>query len=168
MYRCMIACLAELARPGALRPQPLRGGHPRRWEDPGGSQRRRGVERAGLGEEMGRSAQGSGLPGRRKAVYPAGTAGGPCVGGPVDVGGVTAAVVTVTFNRAEYLQRHVDSLLAVHARDRSNRRAGKAGSGEWLARQGVAQVAGACVRNADRELVAVTVLHTCHRCLACC
>ena len=45
------------------------------------------------------------------------------MGGPVDVGGVLAAVVTVTFNRAEYLRRHVDSLLAVHARDRSNRRA---------------------------------------------
>lgn len=52
------------------------------------------------------------------------------MGGPVDVGGVLAAVVTVTFNRAEYLRRHVDSLLVVHARDRSNRRAGKAGAGK--------------------------------------
>ena len=54
------------------------------------------------------------------------------MGGPVDVGGVTAAVVTVTFNRAEYLQRHVDSLLAVHARERGNRRVAQAGLHECL------------------------------------
>ena len=122
------ASLHVLAAPA--RPHPLRGGDSGRWEDPGGSQRRRGVERAGVGAEMGRSAQGSGLPGRRKAEYPAGTAGGACVGGPVDVGGVLAAVVTVTFNRADYLRRHVDSVLAVHARDRGNRRAARAGLDE--------------------------------------
>ena len=44
------------------------------------------------------------------------------MGGPVDTAGALAAVVTVTFNRAEYLERHVASLLDVHGRDRSNRR----------------------------------------------
>jgi len=37
------------------------------------------------------------------------------------VAGALAAVVTVTYNRADYLDRHMASLLDVHGRERRNR-----------------------------------------------
>ena len=49
-------------------------------------------------------------------VFPEGTEDGACVGGPQDASGVVAAVVTVTFNRPEYLLRHLQSVLSVHGR----------------------------------------------------
>ena len=47
-------------------------------------------------------------------VFPSGTEDGTCVGPPQETEGVLAAVVTITFNRPAYLQRHLDSLLSVH------------------------------------------------------
>ena len=35
--------------------------------------------------------------------------------------GVVAAVVTVAFNRPDYLQRHIASVLSVHGSDPANR-----------------------------------------------
>ena len=49
-------------------------------------------------------------------VFPSGTEDGTCVGPPQDTEGVLAAVVTITFNRPAYLQRHLESLLSVHGR----------------------------------------------------
>ncbi|KAK9842099.1 hypothetical protein WJX81_008345 [Elliptochloris bilobata] len=88
---------SELARRGAAQPETLRA----RSGDAGdfhGAIRRRGGKAAGASAARGRVE-------RR-----------------VDTGGALAAVVTVTFNRAEYLERHMNSLLDVHTRDRSNRR----------------------------------------------
>lgn len=44
-----------------------------------------------------------------------------CVGPAADTAGVVAAVVTVTFDRADYLRQHLDSVLAVHGRNAANR-----------------------------------------------
>lgn len=97
--------------------------HRRRSGRGGGTGAEDRKRRGGAGEaKADGQGLGLGLSGRRKAEYPPGVAGGPCVGGPVDTVGALAAVVTVTFNRAEYLERHVASLLDVHGRDRSNRR----------------------------------------------
>ncbi len=52
--------------------------------------------------------------------YPSGHEDEECVGGPVDGMGVVAAVVTVVFNRPDYLRRHAASLLAVHGSDIGN------------------------------------------------
>jgi hypothetical protein len=53
--------------------------------------------------------------GRKAAV-----AGEDCLPPPASVAGAVAAVVTVTYNRADYLRQHLDSLLAVHGRDPNN------------------------------------------------
>ena len=140
-----LTCAATFLWPAGRR-TPARGGGPLRTGDPEGAMhrgdpweasaahRRRSGRGGGTSAEDrkrrrgagGAQANGQGLGlgslGRRKAEYPPGVAGGPCVGGPVDTVGALAAVVTVTFNRAEYLERHVASLLDVHGRDRSNRR----------------------------------------------
>ena len=50
----------------------------------------------------------------------AAAAGEGCLAPPASVAGVVAAVVTVTFSRADYLRQHLDSLLAVHGRDPGN------------------------------------------------
>lgn len=115
---------AELARRSTAPPLLERGGGrvmPAAARDAGrGGGGERGARAAGAATRaLGRGA--AGLPGRRKAEYPAGTAGGPCVGPPVDVAGALAAVVTVTYNRADYLDRHMASLLDVHGRERRNR-----------------------------------------------
>ena len=54
------------------------------------------------------------------AEYPPGNEDMPCVGGPASGPGVIAAVVTIAFNRAEYLLRHMASVLEVHKRDPAN------------------------------------------------
>ena len=59
--------------------------------------------------------------GRAAHMYPSGNEGEPCVGGSHDTSGVVAAVVTVVFDRPDYLKRHAESLLAVHGSDRLNR-----------------------------------------------
>ncbi len=115
---------AELARRSTAPPLLERGGGrvmPAAARDAGrGGGGERGARAAGAATRaLGRGA--AGLPGRRKAEYPAGTVGGPCVGPPVDVAGALAAVVTVTYNRADYLDRHMASLLDVHGRERRNR-----------------------------------------------
>jgi hypothetical protein len=43
-----------------------------------------------------------------------------CLLPPASLAGVIAAVVTVTYSRADYLRQHLDSLLAVHGRDLEN------------------------------------------------
>lgn len=43
------------------------------------------------------------------------------MGGSHDTSGVVAAVVTVVFDRPDYLKRHAESLLAVHGSDPLNR-----------------------------------------------
>ena len=43
------------------------------------------------------------------------------MGGAHNVRGVVAAVVTVAFNRPDYLQRHIASVLSVHGSDPANR-----------------------------------------------
>ena len=57
----------------------------------------------------------------RKRVYPAGNEAEECVAGPHNTDGAVAAVVTVAFNRPDYLERHVASLLSVHSSDPANR-----------------------------------------------
>ncbi|CAL8465720.1 g5256 [Coccomyxa elongata] len=52
--------------------------------------------------------------------YPSGHEDEECVGDPVNSMGVVAAVVTVVFNRPDYLRRHAASLLAVHGSDIGN------------------------------------------------
>lgn len=52
--------------------------------------------------------------------YPSGHEDEECVGGPLDSMGVVAAVVSVAFNRPDYLRRHAASLLAVHGSDTGN------------------------------------------------
>ena len=52
--------------------------------------------------------------------YPSGNEDEECVGGPVDSTGVIAAVVSVVFNRPDYLRRHAVSVRAVHGSDTSN------------------------------------------------
>ena len=54
------------------------------------------------------------------AEFPPGNEDMPCVGGPANVEGVVAAVVTIAFNRAAYLTRHLESLLEVHGRSPAN------------------------------------------------
>jgi len=55
-------------------------------------------------------------------VFPSGNEDGECVGGPHrDAASAVAAVVSITFNRVAYLQRHLDSLLAIHGSDPANR-----------------------------------------------
>lgn len=46
------------------------------------------------------------------------------MGPPVDTAEVIAAVVTVVFDRADYLRRHADSLLSIHNSDPRNMCAG--------------------------------------------
>lgn len=43
------------------------------------------------------------------------------MGGRQDASGVVAAVVTVTFNRPQYLERHLQSVLEVHRRHTDHR-----------------------------------------------
>lgn len=43
------------------------------------------------------------------------------MGGPHNTDGTVAAVVTVAFNRPDYLERHVASLLSVHSSEPANR-----------------------------------------------
>lgn len=50
-------------------------------------------------------------------IYPSGHEDEECVGGALDTTGVIAAVVSVVFNRPDYLKRHAASLLAVHGSD---------------------------------------------------
>ena len=57
--------------------------------------------------------------GKREGVYPPGNADRGCVANRTLAPGHLAAVVLVTFNRPEYLQRAVDSLLKVHRKDPS-------------------------------------------------
>ncbi len=45
---------------------------------------------------------------------------GECVGRDAPTEGVIAAVVTVAFNRAEYLKRHIESALAARDKDPSH------------------------------------------------
>ncbi len=62
------------------------------------------------------------LAGVASVVYPSGNEDGVCVAGPLQHSTATvAAVVTITFDRVAYLQRHLDSLLAVHGADPANR-----------------------------------------------
>ena len=57
-------------------------------------------------------------------VFHSGNEEGECVGGKQEgADWAIAAVVSVTFNRADYLQRHLDSLLGVHENDPANRSA---------------------------------------------
>ena len=56
-----------------------------------------------------------------KYIFPSGNEDGECVAGQQPgARQAVAAVVTVTFDRADYLKRHLDSLMAVHGRDPSN------------------------------------------------
>ncbi|CAL5224039.1 g6661 [Coccomyxa viridis] len=57
-----------------------------------------------------------------RRVYPSGNEAEECVGGLHNTDGTVAAVVTVAFNRPDYLERHVASLLNVHSSDPANRR----------------------------------------------
>lgn len=54
------------------------------------------------------------------AEFPPGNEDMPCVGGPADLDGVVAAVVTIAFNRPAYLTRHMESVLDVHGRNPAN------------------------------------------------
>ena len=54
-------------------------------------------------------------------VCPAGNENGACVGVGPPAAGAVAAVVVVAFNRAQYLERMLASLLSVHARNSSNK-----------------------------------------------
>ena len=54
-------------------------------------------------------------------LFPSGVEDGACVGQQQNLDGIVAAVVTVTFNRPEYLARHLESLLSVHGRHVDNR-----------------------------------------------
>lgn len=58
---------------------------------------------------------------QQRKIYPSGNEAEACVGGAHNVKGVVAAVVTVAFNRPDYLQRHVASVLSVHGSDPANR-----------------------------------------------
>lgn len=53
-------------------------------------------------------------------IYPSGHEDEECVGGAMEGPGVIAAVVSVVFNRPDYLRRHAASLLAVHGTDPEN------------------------------------------------
>ena len=54
-------------------------------------------------------------------VFPPGHEDGECVGSIQKAAETAvAAVVTVTFDRADYLKRHLDSLLAVHGHSPDN------------------------------------------------
>ena len=54
--------------------------------------------------------------------FPPGNEDGECVGGEQEgAADAVAAVVTVTFDRADYLKRHLDSLMAVHGKSPENR-----------------------------------------------
>ena len=44
-----------------------------------------------------------------------------CVGSPIDAAGIIAAVVVLTYNRLEYLQQCITSVLAMHSADETNR-----------------------------------------------
>ncbi len=61
-----------------------------------------------------------------RRVYPSGNEAEECAGGPHNTNGTVAAVVTVAFNRPDYLERHIASLLSVHSSDPANRCAQKA------------------------------------------
>lgn len=60
--------------------------------------------------------------GQQGSLFPSGNENGECVGGIQESAAYSvAAVVSITFNRADYLRRHVDSLLAVHEANPQNR-----------------------------------------------
>lgn len=70
----------------------------------------------------------------RCLTFSAGNEAEGCVGQGAETNGVVAAVVTVTFDRADYLKRMLGSLLSVHGSNARNRRAsgGWAGGGGML------------------------------------
>jgi hypothetical protein len=51
---------------------------------------------------------------KERRIYESGHEDEECVGGAHDTTGVIAAVVSVIFNRDDYLKRHAESLLSVH------------------------------------------------------
>ena len=54
--------------------------------------------------------------------FPSGNEDGKCVAAKQDQAAhAIAAVVSITFDRADYLRRHTDSLLAVHSPNPTNR-----------------------------------------------
>ena len=61
-------------------------------------------------------------PGQKGVAFPSGNESGACVAdAQKQAKEAIAAVVSITFDRADYLRRHVDSLLAVHGSDPGNR-----------------------------------------------
>ena len=55
------------------------------------------------------------MPGIKGIIFPPGNENGKCIGEiQQQAQKALAAVVTITFDRADYLRRHIDSLLAVH------------------------------------------------------
>lgn len=81
---------------------------------------RGGFRQTGLGTAPHRKVDAGGRRsnGEAKAhIYPSGHEDEECVGAALDTTGVVAAVVSVVFNRPDYLKRHAASLLAVHGSD---------------------------------------------------
>ena len=59
---------------------------------------------------------------QQEYIFPSGNEDGECVAGQQpETRQAVAAVVTVTYDRADYLKRHLHSLMAVHGRDTSNK-----------------------------------------------
>ena len=73
----------------------------------------------GQSEGVGGAANiGSTLP--KVHIYPSGHEDEECVGGAIKAPGVIAAVVSVVYNRPDYLKRHAASLLSVLGADPAN------------------------------------------------
>lgn len=54
-------------------------------------------------------------------AFPAGSEDGECVSGAQRASGVVAAVVTLTYNRPNFLRRHLDSVVSTHGQHAINR-----------------------------------------------
>lgn len=62
------------------------------------------------------------MPADQVSVFPPGNEEGVCIGGPARSKDAVAAVVTVTFDREEYLERMLSGMLEVHGKEGANMR----------------------------------------------